>query len=90
MISAQVEASNGNKVTCFFVSAPYSAARSNLTIQSSCGANAPAKWTAGRVVDPASSSYSSMAYSREGKLLNLYMLPGGIALTDVDVEHLIP
>ena len=90
MISAQVKASSGSNVTCFFVSAPYSAARSNLTIQSSCGADAPAKWTAGHVVDPASSSYSSMIYSRQGKLLDLYMLSGGIALTNVDLEHLIP
>ena len=78
-------------VTCFFVSSPHSGSRSNLTIQSSCGSDAPSKWSAGQVIDPSSSSYSSMVFTPEGKLLDLYMLSGGVGLTDVDLtEGLIP
>ena len=74
MISAKV----GGK-SCFYVSSPWSAARANLTVQSSCGADAPAVWTAPVVVDPAASSYSSLAMTPSGKLLDLFMCSGAAA-----------
>jgi sialidase-1 len=67
MISARV----GNQ-SCFFVSSPYSASRANLSVQASCGATAPAVWSAPVVVDPDSSSYSSLVYTQGGELLDLF------------------
>ena len=67
MISANIRGQS-----CFFVSSPWSANRANLTVQSSCGANAPSEWSAPIVVDHQSSSYSSLAYTPSGKLLDLY------------------
>jgi sialidase-1 len=46
--------------TCFYVSAPMSKARNNLTMWRSCGPNAPSVWDTPALVDPGSSSYSSV------------------------------
>ena len=85
ILSAKV--GNTNK-TCFFVSAPWSATRSNLTVQSSCGPDAPAVWSTGTVVDPGPSSYSSMAWTLSGTLLNLYMSSAGISISAVPLDAL--
>lgn len=55
--------------TCFYVSAPHSAARNNLTMLKSCGPTAPDVWggvDGQTVVDPGSSSYSSIAVRHMG------------------------
>ena len=85
ILSASV--GNTNK-TCFFVSAPWSASRSNLTVQSSCGPDAPTVWSAGTVVDPGPSSYSSLGWTPSGLLLNLYMSSGGISISVVPLDAL--
>jgi hypothetical protein len=66
MISSQVDGK-----TCFFVSAPWSDRRQNLTVQSSCGPSAPDVWSKGHIVDHGDSSYSSLAMMPSGKLMDL-------------------
>ena len=85
MISAQI-----NGTTCFFVSAPWSSTRSNLTVQSSCGASAPNSWPASVVVDSGPSSYSALALTKSGMLMDLYMCDGGIAISEVPLAGLLP
>ena len=72
MISAKL-----NGTTCFFVSAPWSASRKNLSVQSSCGATAPALWSAPVTVRPNAPAavyqgYSSLAVAPGGALMDLF------------------
>ena len=82
MLSGKVK---GGK-SCFFVSAPWSASRQNLTVQSSCGPTAPDVWSAGRVIDSGPSGYSALALTPSGKLMDLYMCPGGIGISEVPLD----
>lgn len=91
MISAKIS----NSSTCFFVSSPYSASRANLTVQSTCGQSPLSNdgttvWSKGQVVDRGASGYSSLVYTPKGKLLDLYMVSGGLAITDVPLNGLLP
>ena len=85
MISAKV----GGR-TCFFVSSPWNAGRRNLSVQSSCG-SAPGRWSEATVVEPGLSSYSSLAWTTDGRLLDLYDVePGiGIRIAEVPLNGLV-
>ena len=64
--------------TCFYVSVPHGADRHNLTVQRSCGPDAPRTWSRPAIVDPTaeSSSYSSVLWYQHagsaGRLLDLW------------------
>ena len=80
--SARVEISPGVERDCFYVSHPMpraAGARSNLSVIYSCGKPSDGgrgsgdwSWSAPVVVDPSSSSYSSLLPRGDGRLLALY------------------
>ena len=80
--SARVETSPGVERDCFYVSHPMpraAGARSNLSVIYSCGKPSDGgresgdwSWSAPVVVDPSSSSYSSLLPRGDGRLLALY------------------
>ena len=92
--------------TCFFVSAPYSAGRNNLTVQASCsvggvvggggaGGAEDWEWSAGTAVFPTAGDKQGQSYSALGwannTLHDLYMVAGqGVAMSQVGLSGLVP